>query len=394
MKKGFLNQVVLSQRAQQEPKSSSTLLPTESISVTRKSSSCCIPAKDIYCQTCDLDEVAKSTINKDKRLKRSDVLKHFDYVMSGKDTNDEIEKSMKIILRTLLSDILDDKMMAYRSNHVLQGTFARLVDTQLSFLDTLFPGVTSEAISTLPKSIHELLLTNIFLIDYIKVIESAGNVFRKVKEKGVARGDIMDRQTQIVLSNQILQEAFAREVQDSVLRMGKQLSHLRTQEAAVLALPPHENEDMYGHFNGFSSDKFSNELIVFIPQFLGAEWSTLIYEDCIRFLENEHTSLMSNWRETHTVGDAENDGVAQDPESLLNEMNRRIHGATQSTETARMSWVEREGLVELYPALAEAVGQMHMWPFEINGELKQPLCQMSRSTFFEVRVNVSLHFLL
>lgn len=42
-------------------------------------------------------------------------------------------------------------------------------------------------------------------------------------------------------------------------------------------------------------------------------------------------------------------------------------GSTNGTDKARIAWVEVKDIHGLYPALAEAIRNLHSLPFEING---------------------------
>jgi hypothetical protein len=42
--------------------------------------------------------------------------------------------------------------------------------------------------------------------------------------------------------------------------------------------------------------------------------------------------------------------------------------ACVGTDKARIAWLEAKDIQSLYPALAEAIHNLHSLPFEINGE--------------------------
>lgn len=257
----------------------------------------------------------------------------------------------------------------------------------------LFPGSTVESLLVLPKNLSELIKWQLLDLNYKKIIDSATSVLEGVKRRGSNIGSYMDEETQTVLIPQIIQESFARHVVESVHILAKKLSQFKALSSPPLALPPSESEEFFGDLSQLQLSSFlpspSLELSSVFHQstFLGKEWCQLMYDDCIRFLEHEKMTEMRAWTSNRPFktnvtcsSDVSVDGESRSPSMrAIDHMMRLVLGEDggynhstrpmeQSEQPVLMAWIEPSSLSELYPALGEGLGQLHMLPFEVNGK--------------------------
>jgi hypothetical protein len=103
-------------------------------------------------------------------------------------------------------------------------------------------------------------------------------------------------------------------------------------------------------------------------QFLGSDFSQLVSEDVCRFVRDEKMSVMRD-ATMMTVRANRSDSESTSGNSSLGseQLSRNSPDITESP-LPRMAWLEVDSLGESYPALSEAVRQMHALPFELNGK--------------------------
>ena len=168
------------------------------------------------------------------------------------------------------------------ANHFLSGKFKQLCDKSC-FQSQLFPGFSADTLESLPQNMRELLLWTNLTIDLTKIARNAAKVLTTVQQKGAARGDMMDNQTQAILVPQIAQEALAVELETAVHKLGKQISQVAARVQLSIADPEAEqaswdqlDEDVFRELSGPSQ-------LCYQEEFLGEEWAALIATDCDRF---------------------------------------------------------------------------------------------------------------
>ena len=386
MKKGFLNSKAKSRNSK------------SSIS---KNDSCCVSVQ--YCQSCDDDTLLNLNEKKAQFNRKNDILIYFKQLnLSTTDNNSTISLMIQP-LKQLLIDIIDNNLQIYRNNHHLQSIFYQL-SSDNTFTELLYPGATNDSLSVLPKNLTELMKWPLLELNYEKIMNSAVTVLEGVKRRGSNIGNIMDEETQIILIPQIIQESFARHVVESVHIIAKKLSQYKALSSPPLALPPADSEEFLDDLTLLSIASFqppssssssSSEVASVFRQssFLGQEFCQLMYEDCIRYLEHEKMSEMKSWASKRVYKSTKSDTHSpSDPQQYMNNVTDRmtrlvLEGDTHPhTTTGRsnsnnasvdpvmveqpvlMAWIEPSSIAELYPALAEGLGQLHMLPFEVNGK--------------------------
>ena len=385
MKKGFLNSKAKSRNAK---------------STLSKNDSCCVSVQ--YCQSCDDDTLLNLNEKKSQFNRKNDILAYFKQLSSSSTSNNSTASLMIQPLKQLLIDIIDNNLQIYRNNHHLQSIFYQLLSND-SFIELLYPGSTSDSLSVLPKTLTELMKWPLLELNYEKIMNSAVSVLEGVKRRGSNIGNNMDEETQIVLVPQIIQESFARHVVESVHIIAKKLSQYKALSLPPLALPPTDNEEFLGDltllsitsFQPPSSSASATEVASIFRQssFLGQEFCQLMYEDCKRYLEHEKMSEMKSCASKRVYKSTHSDTHSpSDPQQYMNSITDRmtrlvLEGDTHPhTTTGRsnnnnasvdtavveqpvlMAWIEPSSIAELYPALAEGLGQLHMLPFEVNGK--------------------------
>ena len=118
--------------------------------------------------------------------------------------------------------------------------------------------------------------------------------------------------------------------------------------------------------------------------FLEDDWASLVLDDVMRFARTEkmtetsfspqqvtymcnkctyvrlHSIVFSELQVSAAVKVEELDDNSNSNNSVPNDLC--------GTDKVRMAWVEPKDIQSMYPALAEAIHNMHSLPFEINGE--------------------------
>ena len=259
-------------------------------------------------------------------------------------------KHVKDMVKSIQKGDLNSTGMV--ANHFLSGEFKQLCD-KAYFQAKLFPGFSSDALESLPQSMRELLLWKNLTVDLTKIARHAAKVLTSVQQKGAARGDVMDRQTQTVLSPQIAQEALAVELEAAVRKLGKQVSRVAAQVQASIADPEAEqaswdqlDEDIWPELSGPSK-------LCYQEEFLGEEWTALIAADCGRFARDEKMDdvpLVDGRKENETDVSSVFSGVVE---------------VNAPHVPARIAWLT-DAMLEHYPALMEAVIKLRALPFELN----------------------------
>jgi hypothetical protein len=249
----------------------------------------------------------------------------------------ESEYQMLLLARDLVKRLQrGDGAAMQGQGHILSGLFARLC-SKSGFAEVMFPGASNEERAALPKNLRELLLWPELVLDLTAVAQAAAKVLAGAKARGEALGDVMDRDTQNMLSPQVAQEALARALETAVRQRAKNVSrvaHLQLPIASITA-PQAEldqlDEDIYAslHENGLAVQH----------EFLGPDWAALVGRDLQRFSAAEHMSDL-----------AEGEVLAQRP--------------TAGRVAVRLAWLDRA--YEHYPALNEAMSQLHALPYQLN----------------------------
>ena len=407
MKKGFLNSKAKSRKSK------------SSIS---KNDSCCVSVQ--YCQSCDDDTLLNLNEKKSQFNRKNDILAYFKQLSSTSTSNNSTASLMIQPLKQLLIDIIDNNLQIYRNNHHLQSIFYQLLSDN-TFIELLYPGSTNDSLSVLPKNLTELMKWPLLELNCEKIMNSAMSVLEGVKRRGSNIGNNMDEETQIVLIPQIIQESFARHVVESVHIIAKKLSQYKALSSPPLALPPTDNEEFLGDltllsitsFQPPSSSASSAEVTSVFRQssFLGQEFCQLMYDDCIRYLEHEKMSEMKSWTNKHIFKSTKSDtNSPSDPQQYINSVTDRMtrlvlegdthhHTTTDKTKSNKasvdtvveqpvlMAWIEPSSIRELYPALAEGLGQLHMLPFEVNGKPFLPITLSYKSLLNLTYVIYSAH---
>ena len=270
---------------------------------------------------------------------------------------DPVEMRMTTELKSLIKRILTGNFGSEdMSKHMLHGMFKQLMDKE-TFADILFPGASESVQRDLPMNLKDLLSWDILSLDLSKIAGKAASIFNGIKSKGEIRGDFMDSTTEAILMPQIVEEAMAREVVETVRNLSKRVSGLNAKVSLALATPT-EEEGSWDQIGSEVSDALSSSEYALGVQhkFLGTEWSTLVLEDVIRFAADEKMTGMSN--ET---------SILNCPLGYPNDNHSR-DSKSHDANISRMAWIEEDTVSESYPALGELLQQLHALPYEINGE--------------------------
>jgi hypothetical protein len=243
-------------------------------------------------------------------------------------------------------------------NHMLDGIFKQLLQKE-TFTELLFPGMSESSLRDLPKNLKELLGWEILPLDLTKIARKAASVLNGIKSKGRDRGEEMDAVSEAILVPQIVEEAFARELVETVRRMGKLMSGISARLSTAVASPT-ECEAEWDQVEKPVIDQLDMKDKCYVGvqnQFLGMEFASLVIEDVKRFVRDEKMSVM---RDSMVIRPQQ-----YDPEGIPVSSPEDTEGVSP---LPRMAWVEEHTLRDSYPALAEAAQQLHALPFELNGE--------------------------
>jgi hypothetical protein len=243
---------------------------------------------------------------------------------------------LRYFIEGVINSDIDPKNIS--KTMTFQGIFVKLVDPK-QFTDLVFPSTPSHILSALPKDMKDLLLWKDLEVDLIKVAKKAESILEGVKKRGRDQGDVMDEQTQEALLPQIVYEALAVELVDSVRLLGRRLSAVRAQVSVSEASPSSPNAALDQLEPEVVNMLDSNHLAVQV-EFMGADWTPLLVNDIRRFVRVEKMSeKMATFSQDETK---------------------------RSPLTA---FLEHEDIHDKYPALAEVVKQLHALPYELNGKL-------------------------
>jgi len=270
--------------------------------------------------------------------------------------------------------------------HMLQGVFKQLMEKE-TFAEVLFPGAPRAVLRDLPKNMKELLAWDILSLDLTKIARKAASVFDGIKTKGAERGEYMDATSEAILVPQIVEEAFARDVVETVRNLGKKVSGLNAKVSLSLALPS-EDEASWDQIEMEVSNALGSKenALGVQPEFLGDEWAALVLEDVLRFVRDEKMSDMNTCNSLSLPTDGADAAACASsktvPAPVVNSTSSSSssggsssnnNGSTSGNSESspgppRMAWIEGDDLTTPYPALADLVQQLHALPYEINAK--------------------------
>lgn len=267
-----------------------------------------------------------------------------------------IELQFLSSLRQLVTKIVNNDLMSaeYMNEFQINPTFLKLMDGK-QFADMIFPGTPTKTLSTLPKSVRELLMWKDLVFDVHKVVRSAAAIFENVSSKGSQRGDAMDEGTSNMLIPLIMQESLARELINAVRDLGKVLSNVKAKASLTIASTTTEHD--------YLDSKVVHDLcdvgksIGQHHNFLGTDLKNLLVEETLRYISNEKMTLTMD---------------------------------ESSSIISHIAWIEPDTLDVYYPVLAEVVNQLHTLPYEINSKsncslsLMQPTKGCTMLTYFPI----------
>jgi hypothetical protein len=202
------------------------------------------------------------------------------------DSNEEVEtelfgveKCMNDALKHVISKINGgDFGYADANNHMLQGTFKKLVEKD-SFVDILFPGVPNDSLKQLPQDLHQLLnwhpIGDYVKANLMKMTRKGTSILEGVRSRGGARGDVMDHTTEQVLIPQIAQETFARELVEIVRNVSKRASSINARVNLVIASPDADQASLH-QLDTECVGQLLRDRIAVQDNFLGDEWCGLV----------------------------------------------------------------------------------------------------------------------
>ena len=209
------------------------------------------------------------------------------------------------------------------------------------FRATVFPGAPPSR--DLPKTLLE------FLDDpkYAKAAEDAwprakrkaGVILEGTKARGAKEGDDMDAETEARLWPAIVREAFCRELASAVQDVARadlakfqqdqqnELRQRRHRDPIDFALP----KELPGHLSASSSKDEWTGVACVVHEFLGADWSAVVYDDARRLARSKRVAPGLPSYDRHSPGD--------------------------------IAWLDVKDLDDEFPALAELaskLGQLHV----------------------------------
>lgn len=270
---------------------------------------------------------------------------------------DPVELQMIVELKSLIKKILTGNFCSEDMNkHMLHGMFKQLMNKE-TFAEILFPGASEAVQRDLPMNLKDLLSWDILFLDLSKIAEKAASIFNGIKSKGELRGDFMDSTTEAILIPQIVEEAMARDIVETVRNLSKRVSGLNAKVSLALAMPTEEEASWDQIGLEVSGALGSSDYALGVQQdFLGDEWSSLVLDDVMRFAADEKMAEMSNGSSVLTAP--------------FNDVDCSSTEKPPDTSKSRMAWIEEDAIVESYPALGELLQQLHALPYEINGTYK------------------------
>jgi hypothetical protein len=277
-----------------------------------------------------------------------------------------VERRMYDYLMGLISRIQSGEFSLSDANtHMLQGTFKKLVEKE-TFSDALFPGVPQDVANTLPKNLRELFEWNgvdkLVLQDTTQMTKSAANILEGVRVRGEARGDIMDPATETVLIPQIAQETFARAVVDIVRNLSKRASNLNARLNLTIASPQVAQASLDQLDDHIFEYLINEDASAVQDTFLGEDWARLVLSDVVRYAKTEKMTDMSFLPHVSTLPRYE-----EIQEQATISTSPAIANQESMNDKVRIAWIESKETAVMYPALSEAIRNLHSLPYEING---------------------------
>lgn len=302
----------------------------------------------------------EKSIDEEGNSKQSEIQRNEPLKVNNLASFTGVERRMYDYLMGLISRIQSGEFSSSDVNtHMLQGTFRKLVEKE-SFSDALFPGVPQDVANSLPKNLRELFEWNgvdkLVHHETLQMAKSAANILEGVRTRGEARGDIMDPATETVLIPQVAQETFARAVVDIVRNLSKRASNLNARLNLSIASPTVAQASLDQLDDHIFGCLLNEEASAVQDSFLGDDWANLVLADVIRYSKTEKMTDMSFLPHVSTLPRYEE---LQETTSLSQE---------SINDKVRIAWIESKETSILYPALSEAIRNLHSLPYEINGD--------------------------
>eukprot|EP00607_Mallomonas_marina_P002767 CAMPEP_0182425168 /NCGR_PEP_ID=MMETSP1167-20130531/11522_1 /TAXON_ID=2988 /ORGANISM="Mallomonas Sp, Strain CCMP3275" /LENGTH=409 /DNA_ID=CAMNT_0024605607 /DNA_START=80 /DNA_END=1309 /DNA_ORIENTATION=- len=266
---------------------------------------------------------------------------------------------MRLLIQALMRRILDGESLRSDGSPI-QGTL-QLLNDKGAFLEMIYPGTSLETLQTLPQNLRQLLQWEFVQTSMRSAIprmsENSAQILSGVKTKGRDRGDIMDEMTEKVISQQIVEETFAREIVKIVRTMGERANIIHAR------LTLNEADRATSTDSRILDDQLDDDVLQRLvtdnyavqDEFLGTDWCDLIQKDMERFIQIESMTPLERLR--NPVLPPTPIGIKATGNSLEKE--------------ACMSWVEAETVRAQYPALAEAIDSLHRLPYELNARMNE-----------------------
>jgi len=282
----------------------------------------------------------------------------------GKAPTSALELKMMQSLRSTITAITKEADGARRiaGSHFLDGSFRKLCH-EASFSELLFPGLSTGLRNCMPKNLKEILEWDDLDIDLWTVARSASEVLENVKLKGTSRGDVMDAESEAVLLPQVAQEALANGILRAVRNLGRRVSHMnaKTSQPIASTSAPQAHQDQ---LEGILLEELLSARRIGLQRgYLGTDWSDLVRADVERFVREEDSMSAVDC----------NGGVM-----VVQREASPKSSASDSTPFGRIAWLDGSGeWNDSYPALSEAVTQLHALPFEINSKLAESSALLS-----------------
>ena len=228
--------------------------------------------------------------------------------------------------------------------HYLKGTFIKLADP-INLREVLYPGASAEALAGLPSTLKEIIEWPQLDLDHTKIIKNAAEVLRNIKSKGAKQGNSMDENTEQILLPQITQEALANHIVECVRKLNCKVSSVVATRAENVA-DPTKDEASWHQFDDDVIERLKEHHLTQQKEYLGKHWTEAIVDDIRRFLIYEKMTYI--------------DEIGNVIVKEIDEVNPSDH--------IQMCWIEQdEHVKKYYPAVAEAICQLHALPYELNG---------------------------
>jgi hypothetical protein len=359
-----------------------------------------MPQAPVLCQTCDVKGTKDKLRSKARIARRRIVFSSLDQLKDHFSAFDSVHFTLLDLFQSRLKNIItalfENKLELFNSsgaslyNYLAKGSFSQLMNTD-TFGITLFPGMTDlETSDIFPQTISDLLYWEPITINFLKLLNSSMNVFLNVKKRGFDAGDVMGKDIENVLIPQILLEALGNELIDSVHQYSKKLSQMKSQSSSSLATwssNQQQQQESVGHLNRshLQASNFLQNKVYFQNEFLGNEWSTLIFSDAMRYVENEKMTEVKSWHispsspsppSTSTSAASVHElmtnyllSINQHESALLSSSSSNIPFPFV-TVVPKSAWINDKSTLmmeEGYPALNELIKQLHLLPYEMNG---------------------------